>query len=58
MVISDALGRSVAVPITNEYQEIGTHQVEFDASHLAPGIYWCRLSAGVSVQVTKLVIER
>jgi len=58
LVIYDPLGRTVAVPIADEHQSAVEYRVDFDASHLAPGMYWCRLTAGDRVQITKFIIER
>jgi len=57
IVISDALGRMFSIPVAR-YEDAGAHQINFDASKVAPGIYWCRLTAGDRVQIVKLVIER
>jgi len=42
--IYDVLGNEVAT-LVNEQKEPGTHTVEFDASELTSGVYFCRLSA-------------
>ncbi len=42
--IYDILGREVKV-LVNENQEKGIYEIEFDASDLASGIYFCRLEA-------------
>ena len=57
IVISDALGRMFSIPVAR-YEDAGAHQINFDASHLVPGMYWCRLTAGDRVQITKFIIER
>jgi len=42
--VYDVLGREVAV-LVNEQKSAGYHQAVFDASHLASGIYFYKLSA-------------
>jgi hypothetical protein len=44
--IYDALGREVAVLITNEFMNAGSYNVKFDASNLASGNYVYRMTAG------------
>jgi hypothetical protein len=39
-------------------QEAGFHEVQFEASHLASGVYLYRLQAGEYIQTRKLVIVR
>jgi len=48
-------GQRVAV-LVDERQSAGTHQVEFDASHLAGGVYFYRLQAGDYVETRKMVV--
>jgi hypothetical protein len=56
--ISDVLGREVHRIIDGGTYETGTHAVRFDATGLAPGLYFSRLTAdGISVQ-RKLLLHR
>jgi hypothetical protein len=56
--IFDLTGREVAV-LVKEKQEAGYHQVTFDASGLASGIYIYRLSLGpVNSKSTNLVLSK
>jgi len=56
--IFDLTGREVTV-LVNEKQEAGYHQVTFDASGLASGIYLYRLSVGsVNGKSTDLVLSK
>jgi len=55
--VSDLLGREVAV-LVNERRNAGVHEVKFDGSHLASGVYICRLEAGDVIQTRKLVLLR
>lgn len=51
LVVYDILGREVAI-LMDGVQEAGIHDVRFDASGLASGVYIARLSAG-TVQLTR-----
>ncbi len=53
--VFDVLGRSVAMLVDGQ-QAAGTHTVQFDASHLASGLYLYRLTAGSQVQVKKMML--
>ncbi len=44
--IYDALGREVAVLISNEFMNAGSYNVKFDASNLASGNYVYRMTSG------------
>jgi hypothetical protein len=51
------MGQQVATLVQGE-QEAGIHEVQFDASGLASGIYLYRLQAGSFVETRKLVLVR
>ncbi|HSR18609.1 MAG TPA: T9SS type A sorting domain-containing protein, partial [Ignavibacteriaceae bacterium] len=53
--VFDILGNEVAV-LLNEFKSAGEHKIEFDASNLSSGIYFCRLTAGALVQTKKMVL--
>jgi hypothetical protein len=55
--VFDLLGREVAT-LVNEVKSPGLHQIEFNASNLASGVYFYRLNAGEFVQAKKLVLLR
>jgi hypothetical protein len=46
--IYDALGREVAVLVSNEFLSAGSYNVKFSAANLASGIYIYRLTAGTN----------
>lgn len=45
LTVYDPLGREVSV-LLNESRNAGVHEVQFDATGLASGIYFCRMQAG------------
>jgi hypothetical protein len=55
LLIYDALGKEVAT-IVNEYKTAGTYNVDFDASSLSSGIYFCKLKSGDFSSVMKMVL--
>lgn len=55
--VFNTLGQQVAAPV-NDTQDAGLHEVRFDGSGLASGVYFYRLSAGGFIQTNKLVILR
>jgi hypothetical protein len=55
--VYNTLGQVVA-PLVQEEQEPGYHDVRFDASGLASGVYFYRLTAGSFVETRKLMILR
>ena len=55
IVVSDIYGNIVRV-VADDIQEAGTHNIVFDASSLARGIYFCRLSAGSKTETLKMTL--
>ncbi|MCK7520953.1 MAG: T9SS type A sorting domain-containing protein [Ignavibacteriales bacterium] len=55
MKIYDVMGREV-VELVNGRQTAGSYNVEFDASSLASGTYFYKLTAGDFVSVKKMVL--
>ena len=55
--IFDILGREVMV-LVNEVLTPGVYIADFNASHLASGIYYYRLEAGDFVNVKKMVLVK
>jgi len=55
--VYNALGQQVAI-LVNQDLQAGYHEVRFDASNLASGIYFYRLIAGDFVQTRKLCLVR
>ena len=51
----DILGREVG-KLVNEVQNTGTYKVEFNASHLASGVYFYQLKAEDFISVKKMVL--
>ncbi len=55
--VYDMLGREVAT-LVNEQKEAGSYEVIFNASHLASGIYFYKLTAGNYFEVKKLTVMK
>jgi hypothetical protein len=57
LAVFNTLGQVVAT-LVNENQDAGFHDVRFDGSGLASGVYFYRMQAGDFVQTRKLVLLR
>jgi hypothetical protein len=57
LTVYDLLGRQVSV-LVNERREAGVHEVRFDGSNLASGVYFYRLQAGNFVQTKKMLVVK
>lgn len=57
MTVFDVLGQNIAT-LVNEVRLPGSYEVVWDASGLGGGVYYCRLSAGGTVRMTKMVLMR
>jgi hypothetical protein len=55
MKVYDSAGRVVAT-LTDGWQEAGSHQITFDGSTLASGLYFVRLQAGDYTAVQKMML--
>jgi hypothetical protein len=55
LIVYNMLGQEVATLINGE-QEAGFHEVRFDGSGLASGVYFYRLRAGSTVRTEKLLL--
>ena len=55
--VYSTLGQELDV-LSQGVQEAGYHDVQFNASRLASGVYFCRLHAGSFVQTKKLILLR
>ncbi|HEY6950770.1 MAG TPA: T9SS type A sorting domain-containing protein, partial [Bacteroidota bacterium] len=53
--VYNVLGQEIAV-LVNDQQSPGSYQVQFDASRFSSGMYFYRLTAGVSHQMTRRMI--
>jgi|GEM_PF-6560754 len=53
--VYDVLGRLVAT-LVNEQQKAGTHTISFNASHLASGVYFYRISTSGFSRTKKLLL--
>lgn len=57
LILYDALGREIS-KIINEYQDIGSYQLNFEAGYLTSGIYYYKLILDNYSEVKKLVIVK
>ena len=55
--VYDILGNEVAT-LVNEFMDAGQHEVEFEATNLASGIYVYRLQTGGFIETKKMVLLR
>lgn len=55
IVIFDVSGKQIS-ELSNQAYEMGRHSIRFDGAGLPSGIYYCRLEAGMFVNVKKLVL--
>ena len=55
LTVHDILGREVSL-LVNERQAAGVHEVKFDASGLASGVYLYRLQTGDFTQTKRLLL--
>jgi len=53
--VFDVLGREVSV-LVDETRNAGVHEVKFNGSGLASGVYFYRIQAGEFVQTRKLLL--
>lgn len=56
LTVYDMLGRKVATLVNNEQMKAGVHQVKFDASGLASGIYMYRINAGTYTSTRRMML--
>jgi hypothetical protein len=57
LAVYDILGREIEV-LVNERKGPGKYEVRFDASRLASGVYFCRLTAGRYVEARKMLLMK
>ena len=57
LTVFNTLGQQVSV-LQNGEQEAGYHEVQFDGSGLASGVYLCRIQAGSYVETKQLLLVR
>ncbi len=54
--VYDVLGREVAAPVNNAIRAPGNYQVTFDASNLASGVYYYKITAGDFTDIKKMIL--
>jgi hypothetical protein len=52
--VYDVLGNEVAT-LVNEYRNVGSYEVNFDASKLSSGVYYYQLKAGEFIETKKMI---
>ena len=57
LIVTDALGRQVAVLADGEYQQ-GTHMARFDAADLTAGLYFYTMKAGTYSMTKKMILTK
>ena len=57
LTVFTVLGQQVAT-LVNENQEAGSHEIRFDGSGLATGVYFYRIQAGGFVRTKRLLLLR
>jgi predicted acyl esterase len=57
LVVYDILGREVSVLVDGK-KAAGSYDEKFEASGLASGVYFCRLTAGIYAQTRKMILVR
>jgi len=57
LVVFNILGEKVA-KLINQEMKAGYHQIEFDASHYASGVYFYSITAGDFVETKKMVLMK
>jgi hypothetical protein len=55
--IFDVLGKEVAT-LVNDMRVAGTYTVQWDASKMPSGVYFCRLQTGAAVQTGKMLLAK
>jgi WD40 repeat protein len=58
IVITDLLGIEVAKLVNHELLDSGSHSIEYDASNLKSGIYFCTLNNGCFTETVKFVVVK
>jgi hypothetical protein len=55
--VFDMLGREVAT-LVNGYTTSGTHEIQFNATNLASGVYFYKLTSGNFTKVNKMILTK
>ena len=55
LIVYDILGREVAT-LVNEFKEVGVYDIEFNASNLASGIYFYKMTTSNFTEIKKMFV--
>jgi len=55
IIIYDIMGKEVKT-LVNEFKQVGTYEVQFNASEIASGIYLYRIESGSFIQTKKMIL--
>lgn len=55
--VFDMMGKEITT-LVNEFQRAGEYRISFNAGGLSSGVYFCRLEAGGSFEIKKLVLAK
>jgi hypothetical protein len=55
--IYDALGRAI-IQLVNAVREPGIYHIQFDASGLASGVYYCTMKAGSFTETKEMILAK
>jgi Secretion system C-terminal sorting domain len=55
--VYDVLGNEVAT-LVEEEKQAGSYEVNFDASQLSSGVYFCKLTAGDFIETKKMLLMK
>ncbi|MFC2130476.1 lipocalin-like domain-containing protein [Bacteroidota bacterium] len=58
LIITNLLGSEVVRVINNEFSETGQHSIDYDATNLPAGVYFCTIRAGAYTETVKMVVIR
>jgi len=58
LMVTDIMGKVVAILLSDTPTENGTHQLRFDGNHLAQGVYYCTLITNDNISTQKMMLMK